>query len=56
MRICAVIKQVPNKSARVSLLIKLQAEACSFIEKETLAQMLSEFCKIFKDTFFTEHL
>ena len=26
-----------NTYARVSLLIKLQAEACNFIEKETLA-------------------
>ena len=56
MRICAVIKQVPNKSARVSLLIKLQAEASSFIEEETLAQMLSGFCKILKYTFFNRTL
>ena len=29
----------------------------SFIIKETLAQVLScEFCDIFKNTFFTEHL
>ena len=29
----------------------------NFIKKETLAQGFScEFCKIFKDTFFTEHL
>ena len=32
-------------------------EACNFIKKETLAQMFSrEFCEIFKNTFFTEHL
>ena len=32
-------------------------EACNFIKKETLAQVLScEFCKISKNTFFTEHL
>ena len=32
-------------------------QACNFIKKETLAQMLScEFCVIFKNTFFTEHL
>ena len=32
-------------------------EACSFIKKETLAQVFScEFCKISKNTFFTEHL
>ena len=35
----------------------LRPKACNFIKKETLAQMLScEFCKIFKNTFFTEHL
>ena len=40
-----------------SLLIKLQAEACNFIQKETLAQKLSwEFCEISKNTCFTEHL
>ena len=39
------------------ILIKLQAEACKFIKKETLAQMFSrEFCEIFNNTFFTEHL
>ena len=32
-------------------------ESCNFIKKETLAQMFScEFCEIFKNTFFTEHL
>ena len=35
----------------------LRPEACNFIKKETLAQVFScEFCKIFKNTFFTEHL
>ena len=33
------------------------AEACNFIKKETLAQVFScEFCEIYKNTFFTEHL
>ena len=33
------------------------AEACSFTEKETLAQVFScEFCKIAKNTFPSEHL
>ena len=37
--------------------MKLQAEAYNFIKKETLAQVFScEFCEIFKNTFFTEHL
>ena len=32
-------------------------EVCNFIKKETLAQAFScEFCKISKDTFFTEQL
>ena len=31
-------------------------QVCIFIKKETLAQVFSyEFCKIFKNTFFTEH-
>ena len=34
-----------------------QPETCNFIKKETLAQIFScEFRKIFKSTFFTEHL
>ena len=38
-------------------LLKLQAAACNFIKKETLAQVFScEFCQIFKNTFVTEHL
>ena len=46
-----------NTCAIVSFLIKLQAEACNFIKKETLAQVFScQFCKISKNTFFLEHL
>ena len=46
-----------NTCGKVSFLIKLQASARNFIKKETLAQMSScELCKIFKNTFFTEHL
>ena len=46
-----------NTCARVSFLKKLMAGACNLIEKETLAQVFScEFCKIPKNTFFTEHL
>ena len=42
-----------NSCARASFLIKLQAETCNLISKETLAQLLScEFCEIFKNTFF----
>ena len=41
-----------NTCATVSFLIKLQAEACNFIKKETLAQAFSgEFCEISKNTF-----
>ena len=40
---------------RVSILMMLQAWACNFIKKETLAQMFScEFCEISKKTLFTE--
>ena len=35
----------------------LQAQACSFIKKETLAEVFSsEFCEISKNIFFTENL
>ena len=35
----------------------MQAEAGNFTKNETLAQVFSrEFCEIFKNTFFTEHL
>ena len=44
-----------NTCARVSFLIQLQA--CNFIKKETLAQVIScEFCKFSKNTSFREHL
>ena len=34
-----------NTCAKISFLIKLQALACNFIKKETLAQVFSyEFC------------
>ena len=43
-----------NICARVSCLIKFDK---NFNKKETLAQVFScEFCKISKNTFFTEHL
>ena len=47
-----------NTSARVSFFIKLHGLACNlFIKKEILEQVFSrEFCKISKNTFFTEHL
>ena len=43
--------------ARVSFIIKLQAEAWNFIKKESLEPVFScEFCEISKNTFFVEHL
>ena len=46
-----------NTYARASFLIELQASACNFIERETLAQVFChEFCEISKKIFFTEHL
>ena len=41
-----------NTSAKVSVLIKLQASACNIIKIETLAQVSCDFCKIFKNTCF----
>ena len=42
-----------NICARVSFLIKLQASACNFIKKETLAQVFScEFYEISRNSFF----
>ena len=41
-----------NTCARVSFLIKLQAEVCNFIKKEILAQVFyCEFCEISRNTF-----
>ena len=46
-----------NTSTRVSSLTKLQAEACNFIKKETLAQVFScEFCEISINSYSTEYL
>ena len=46
-----------NTCVWVSFSIKLQAEACNFFKRETLAQAFScEFCKIFTNTFFTDNL
>ena len=46
-----------NTCARVSFLIKLQAQVFNFIKKETLGQLFScEFCEISKNTFLTDHL
>ena len=41
-----------NICARVSFLMELQAQACNFIIKDTLAQVFScKFCEHFKNTF-----
>ena len=45
-------KSQENTCARVSFLIKLQAEACNFVKKEALVQVFSsEFCEISMNTF-----
>ena len=46
------IKRTPFE--KLILLEKLRHEACNFIKKETLTQVI--FCEIFKNTFFTERL
>ena len=46
-----------NTCARVFCLIKLQAEPCSFIKKETLAQGFPDnFAKFLRTPFLTERL
>ena len=46
-----------NTCGRVSFLIKLQAQACNFIQNQTLGQVFScEFVKFLRATFFIEHL
>ena len=53
-----MFRKIHRKStcAKASSRIKL-SEVCNFIKKEALAQVFScEFCKIFKNTFFTEQL
>ena len=46
-----------NTCAKVSFLIKLLAEACNFVKKETLAHVFSyEFSKILRTPFLTDHL
>ena len=46
-----------NHLCQSLFLIKLQADACNFIKNKTLAQVFScEFCQIFKNTYFVEHL
>ena len=43
--------------ARFSFLIDYSSEACNFIKRETLAQVLScEFCEISKNTFSKEQI
>ena len=50
-------KLTGNSYARFSFLIKLQAWPANLIRKQTLAKLFSsEFCEIFKNTFFIEHL
>ena len=59
-RRCSVKKSVLKNFAkfkRTHLYHSKESQACNFIKKDTLSQVLScEFCKIFKNTFFTEHL
>ena len=45
-----------NTCARASFLIKLHAEACNFFKIRDSSTIVCEFCEIFKNTFFAEHL
>ena len=45
------------KFTKFTFLVKLQDEACNFIKRRLWHRCFScEFCGIFKNTFFTEHL
>ena len=46
-----------NSQENTSVRVSFTGQACNFIKKETPTQMFScEFCEIFKNTFFIEHL
>ena len=46
-----------NTYAKISLLKSCRRQDCNFIKKEHLAQVFCcEFCEMFKNIFFTEHL
>ena len=50
-------KFTENHYCQSLFLINCRPQACNSIKKETLAQVFSyEFCKIFKKTFFIEHI
>ena len=47
----------PCQSLFFNKIAGLRPEVCNFIKQETLAQVFfCEFCEIFKNTYFTEHL
>ena len=51
------ISQNSQKKTCASVSFVLRPEACNYIKDENLARVFScEFCKISKNTFFTEHL
>ena len=52
-----VFLKISQNCTRVSFLIKLHALACNFIKKRDSDTGVScEFCEIFKNNFFTDHL
>ena len=54
-RLYMIQKQQPEMFCKKRC--KKSPEACNFVKKETLAQIFScEFCEVFRNTFFTEHL
>ena len=53
-KICKIRRKILSI---VSFLVRLQTQACNYIEKEILAQVFSsKVCKISKNIFFTQHL
>ena len=54
---CSMKKGVLENFAKFTGKHLCRPQACNFINKKTLAQVFScEFCEIFKNNFFTEHL
>ena len=52
-----VLTSFAKFTAKICARLKLQASVWNFVKKETLTEEFScEFCEIFKNIFFTEHL
>ena len=54
---CCSYRKSHSRCSVTGAVLEISQKTCSFIKKETLAQVLSyEFCEFSKNSFFTEHL